>query len=125
MPQLPPTSLTSKLTSEDLEVITPSASSEEELTLRELYNKVFTDEDIYIVVDAVDVARIKRGLSDIKNKQNAKLKKNDLPKEDGMLKYKEIEDKELQEGRVRLHVWLDKGEKVKVFGLVVADKELE
>lgn len=102
----------------------PSGPEGEDLTLQELYDRVFIEEELYIVVLTADVSRIRRGLSDIKNKRNSKLKKNDINPERGVLKFTVLEDVELPEGRVRLHVYLDKGETVRVFGITVADGEL-
>lgn len=97
----------------------------QEMSLVDIYENVYTNEDIIIVIDAIDEARIRKGLSSIKAKRNAKLKESNLPTEDLTLEFVKHEDAELaKQNRVRLQIFMKAKPTVKIHKLEVADGEL-
>lgn len=107
----------------DLEDLPTNGS--QELTLVELYDKICIEEDIFIVIDAVEEQRIRKGLSSVKAKRNQKLKDSKLPPDDANLEFKRHEDEELaKQNRVRLQIFMKKKPTITVHKLEVADGEL-
>lgn len=98
----------------------------QELSLAEIYDRIYADEDIIIVIDAVEETRVRKGLSSIKAKRNSKLKDNDLPTDDSVLEFKTITtaEGEIPKGTVKLQIYLKRKPTVTVHSLIVADKEL-
>lgn len=96
----------------------------QEMTLVEIYDKICTDEDIIIVIDAVDEPRVRKGLSSIKAKRNAKLRDSNLPTDDAQLEFVRHEDKDIPKERVKLQIFMRKKPTVTIHSLQVADGEL-
>lgn len=108
---------------DDLEAL-PSAGTQE-LTLVELYDKICEEEDIFIVIDAIEESRIRKGLSSVKAKRNSKLKESDLPIDDSVLEFKKHEDEELAKvNRVRLQIYIKRKPTITIHKLDVATGEL-
>lgn len=96
-----------------------------EMTIKELWEAVQLQEDIIIEIDAIEINRVRKGLSGAKAKENAKLRDNNLPTDDSVLEFKEHDDVDLKrQGRVKLQIWLKRPDKIKIHKYVVADGEL-
>lgn len=97
----------------------------QEFTLVELYDKICTEDDIFIVIDAVEESRVRKGLSSIKAKRNAKLKDNNLPTDDSTLEFIKHEDEELAKtNRIKLQIFMKKKPTITIHKLEVADGEI-
>lgn len=94
----------------------------QEMGLKELYEKLLLEEDIIVVIDKVDETRVRKGLSSIKAKQNAKFKDSGLPTEDSTIEFKVHEDYKVN-GRVKLQIYLKQKATVKVHALIIPDDE--
>lgn len=103
-------------------VETVDTSDVMEMTLQDIYKQLILQEDIIIIIDAVDEPRVRKGLSSIKAKENAKLRDNNLPTDNSTLEFKVHVDEELKKsGRVRLQMFLKDKPTVKVHKLIVSD----
>lgn len=101
------------------------APEAEELSLTDLYDRVCIDEDIIITIDAIEEPRVRRGLSSIKAKRNAKLRENNLPTDDVTLEFVTHTSEELQkQHRVKLQIYMKRKPTITIHNLQVADGEL-
>lgn len=97
----------------------------EELSIRELYERILVDDDITIVIDAVDEPRIRRGLSSHKSKLTRKLQDNELPPEPITLEFNTIQDDKLREkGRIKLQIYIKRKPTVTIHGYSVNEETL-
>lgn len=93
-----------------------------EMTLQDIYKQLILKEDIIIIIDAIDEIRVRKGLSSIKAKENAKLRDNDLPTDNTTLEYIVHSDDELKkQKRIKLQIFLKQKATVKIHKMIVAD----
>lgn len=96
----------------------------EEMTLQDIFKRVMLEEDIFLIIDAVEELRLRKGLSKIKHDYNAKLRDNNLEPEDANLEFKVHEDTALPKNQVKIQIYLKKKPTITVHKLQVADGEL-
>lgn len=129
-----PFNLTSKLTEEqiqkELDDLTsgqanrPKDGDSGEFTLASIWRELSDRGDIIIVIDIVDEPRVRKQLSALKAKENAKLKSADIPPDDKTLEFAIHEDRVLKEqGQVKIQIYLKSKPTVKLHKFIVP-KEL-
>ena len=127
--------LTSKLTpeqiAESLEDLTslaqdkPKDGDSGEFTLQALWRTLSETGDLIIVIDAIDEPRVRKQLSALKAKENAKLKSADIPTDGKTLEFVVHEDKALEElKQVKLQVYLRDKPTVKLHKIIIANGSL-
>lgn len=105
-----------------LEDISTDVDGTAEMTLQDIYKQLILKEDIIIIIDAIDETRVRKGLSSIKAKENAKLRDNDLPTDSTTLEYIVHSDDELKkQKRIKLQIFLKQRPTVKIHKMIVAD----
>lgn len=107
---------------EELEDLTLLEDEANEVSLSDLYNQVYAANELIIIIDRVDEARVRKGLSSIKAKQNAKLASAGLPKDDATLDFISIEHED--KNKSKLKIILTGKKKVKIYATIVPDEEL-
>lgn len=93
------------------------------LTLNDIYIMLMEKEDITIEVASEWLHRIRKGVSTIKAKNNAKLKAAGLPTDGSRVEYKIIESN-LYNETVKLKIWLVKPEAIPIHGIVISSSDL-
>jgi hypothetical protein len=90
-----------------------------EFTLASLWNSICDKEDIIIVIDKVDELRVRKQLSSLKAKENAKLKSAGIRPDDTTLEF--IEHKDFTEKeKIKLQIILKHKPTVKVHKMIIA-----
>lgn len=97
----------------------------EELLLSEIYKEVCLNNELILVIEAVDEQRLRRALSVQKSKDNAKLKDAGLPPDDAKFEFIRIEDPELDKDKVKLQIVLKGPDRIKIFKKTIPSGELE
>lgn len=96
---------------------------EGEVTLEELYKQLLLHEDIFVEVGGESEHRIRKGISSIKAKGNAKLKAADLPIDKFKIEY-HVVSRDVQNETVKIRIRVTRPEVVMIKKLEVADKEM-
>lgn len=96
-------------------------STEDEVSVDELWKQLQINEEIIVVIDRYDEARLRKKLSNKKAKQNAKFKDANLPPEDTVLDFEEIEKSEIEKSQMCLRISLKKPESIKVYKLIIPE----
>lgn len=82
-------------------------NTNDEVTIPELYSRLLCDEDIILDnLPSMQFTLLKRGLSSFKAKQNARLRRNDLPIEDRRIEY-DIIHQDLKTGLMKVRVFFN------------------
>lgn len=94
-------------------------------TYDDLYKTLLINEEIIIVIEAIEEARLRRRLSVLKSKDAARMKKEGMEPEAIKLEFINIEDKNLKQGLIKLQILMkDSKPKIKIFSLTVAEEGL-
>lgn len=108
-------------------VSVPSESGTE-LTLQELYRQVVLSGDLIIVIDTISLPLIRKGISNLKSRETAKLKSAQIPADDTVLEFiehTEIEGQEkLPRGQMKLQIVLKRKQAIKIHKMIIPDGEL-
>lgn len=96
---------------------------EKQMTMPDLYSLLCQHDDIIIIVPGDEVHRIRKGISSLKSKQNAKLKDAGLPADDRRVEYKVL-SKDVKTHTVKLQIYFDGGPTVTVKEVIIPDGEL-
>lgn len=89
------------------------------LTYEQVYQKLLEVEDITIDLPGEQVALLRKGLSNVKAKNNAKLKQNDLPIDDRRVEFKVIKE-DVTARLTTLKIWLSEKDTVQIKNLRVS-----
>ena len=90
-----------------------------EFTLASLWNSICDKEDIIIVIDRVDEPRVRKQLSSLKAKENAKMKSAGIKPDDTTLEF--IEHKDYPEkDKIKLQIILKHKPTIKIHKLIIA-----
>lgn len=91
-----------------------------EFTIQSLWSSISKNGDIIIIIDRVDEARLRKQLSSIKAKENAKIKSAGLHPDDTTLEFIEHKDETLDKNQVKLQIFLKQKPTVKIHKIIVA-----
>lgn len=98
----------------------PKDGDSGEFTIQALWRAVCDRKDIIVVIDKVDEPRLRRQLSTLKAKDNAKLKSADIPTDDSTLEFVLHKDSDLDiQNQVKLQIYLKEKPKVKLHKFIV------
>ena len=89
------------------------------MTYMEIYQVLLEKEDIMLDVPRMNVQSLRKGLSNLKAKQNASLKANELPIDNRRMEFK-IVDENIAEGIATVKIWLNEAEVVPVSRIVIS-----
>lgn len=96
-----------------------------EVTIHSIWAQVCKNNDIILVIDKVDLPKLRKQLSNIKSKENAKLKDAALPPDQSTLEFVLHKDEALEKtGQVKVQIFLKQQPAIKVHKMVVANGDL-
>ena len=97
--------------------------SEDNVTFDKLFAFLMKETDIIIEINAEDEEPTRRGLSVCKHTHAKRLEKAGADTDDRQLKFKVLgRSEDLEPKTVRLQIWLQARQKVKLHKLIVSDK---
>jgi len=96
---------------------------DEELTYADLYKRLLIHEDIIVVIGGEDFYRLRKGISSIKAKDNAKLKEADLPTEKFKIEYDKLDEDRVNKS-VKIRIRIVKPDSLVVKSFIVSDEKL-
>lgn len=111
-------------TDDELEDLTATSGQEQgdedEMSIADIYKQLTIHEDIILIVDKRDEAKIRKGLSAIKAKEIAKLKESNVPHDDVTLEFsKHPPIPGMIEGQLKLQIYLKRKASVKVHKIIL------
>lgn len=94
-----------------------------DLSLREIWNLIQAKDDVILTINCSDELKIRRGLSNLKAKQNKKFKEEGLPVDDTTLEFetKQTVEQELL-CQCTLRCWLVKNETITVYRITLPEQ---
>jgi len=105
--------------SEELSTDNHNNAESGEFTLASLWQNICETEDIIIVIDKVDEPRVRKQLSSLKAKENAKMKSAGIRPDDTTLEF--IEHKDFPEkDKIKLQIILKHKPTIKIHKLIIA-----
>ena len=111
---------------DDLEKVQITAPLEpEEFTISQIFADLLLSEgELIVVIPKLEDNKLRKGLSALKAKQNAKLRENGIEADGTKLEFIVIEDKALPKELVRLRILLKEPSTVRVYEKLIPDGEL-
>jgi hypothetical protein len=91
-----------------------------ELTYSEIFKQLLSKEDIIIVIGGEDLHRLRKGISGVKARDNAKLKSFDLPIEKFKIEY-DILEKNTEEKTIKLRIRIVKPDTVVIKSMIKSE----
>lgn len=106
------------LTSHQIEK--PKNGDSGEFTIQSIWRVLSERGDIIIIIDAIDEPRLRKQLSALKAKDNAKLKSADIPTDDKTLEFiVHARDPIMSAEQIKLQIYLKERPKVKLHKLII------
>lgn len=92
-----------------------------DLSIREIWNLLQKEEELILVIEKTAEERIRRSLSNIKSKQNAKLKAEGFPLDLSILDFEIIPDDTLEEDEIKIRCMLSRGNKPPIRKIIIPE----
>lgn len=92
-----------------------------DFSIRELWNLLQQKDELILVIAKAAEDQIRRSLSNIKAKQNAKFKAEGLPLDFSVLDFEVMEDKALEEDEIKIRCTLSRGNKPAIRKIIIPE----
>lgn len=92
-----------------------------DLSIREIWNLLQREDELILVIAKSAEDKIRRSLSNIKSKQNAKFKAEGFPLDMSILDFQVIEDASLEEDEIKLRCTLSRGNKPAIRKIIIPE----